>query len=191
MRIALTGGIACGKSAASAIFASLGFSVISTDALAHQVLAAPETAPALREAFGAEIFAPDGTPSRPALAAHVFASAAARARLEAILHPEVHRRWLAACDAAPDRRWLIEIPLLFEKNLETRFDFSVCVHCTLPVQLKRMATRGLTAAQSHARIAAQLPLDEKIRRADCCLFNEGSLAFLELQARRLANQTHR
>jgi dephospho-CoA kinase len=186
MRLALTGGIACGKSTAAAIFAKLGFNVVSADALAHDVLNDPATAPALRATFGNDVFDAAGSPLRPAIAARVFADTAARAALEAILHPEVNRRWLALTNATPDARWLVEIPLLFEKGLEKFFKISVCIRCTQQRQLERMATRGLSTEQALARIAAQLPLDEKVRRANHCISNDGSTAFLEKQIRFLA-----
>ncbi|MDR2512641.1 MAG: dephospho-CoA kinase [Puniceicoccales bacterium] len=181
MRIALTGGIACGKSTAAAFFARQGYPVISTDSLAHEILDSPDVGVRLRERFGAGIFLPGGAIDRSQLGRLVFADAVVRAWLEELVHPEVHRRWQAEADAQPGRAWVVEIPVLFEKKLETLFDFSVCVACAPCTQLDRLALRGLDDGQVQDRLRAQFSIEEKMRRADVCLFNEGSVVFLEQQ----------
>ncbi|MDR2845142.1 MAG: dephospho-CoA kinase [Puniceicoccales bacterium] len=181
MRIALTGGIACGKTTAAAVFAKHGCATLSTDALAHAVLDSAPVAAQLRTRYGTGVFAPDGTVSRRALGEIVFADGTEKDWLENLVHPEVNRRWQARLAAEPGADWLVEIPLLFEKKLETGFDFTVCVHATQETQLRRMASRGWDAQQAQSRLQAQWPLEEKVRRADFCLFNEGSLLFLEQQ----------
>ncbi|MDR3228010.1 MAG: dephospho-CoA kinase [Puniceicoccales bacterium] len=181
MKIALTGGIACGKSTAGTAFAKRGCAVLSADAIAHEVLDSAEVAGELREIFGGDVFLAEGRVNRVALGAAVFSDAGLRRRLEAVVHPRVEARWRAAVAGAPTQTWVIEVPLLFEARLEAGFDAVACVHCSEAVQRGRMAARGLSAAEGALRIAAQWPLAEKMRRAQVCLFNEGALEFLEAQ----------
>ncbi len=189
MRIGLTGGMGCGKTAAVRVFSELGFSTAETDVLVRNLLDAdPEVIAALRERFGPAI-APEGGPvDRKALAATVFADAAALAWLEALLHPRVRAAWTALVDAKPQRVWVVEIPLLFEKNLEKHFDFSVCVTASPAVQLARLAGRGFRADEAKARIDRQMRLSEKVDRADFVITNDGSLAFLRRQIGLLAQK---
>ncbi|MDR2863784.1 MAG: dephospho-CoA kinase [Puniceicoccales bacterium] len=181
MRIALTGGIACGKSTAAALFAKHGCAVISTDAITHEVLNDPAMLAPLGKQFGAGILLPGGSINRRVLSQIVFADPQARAALEALVHPEINRRWRERMERASAPLRLVEIPLLFEKKLEQEFNKSICVHCTRETQLSRMASRGLSAEEAQDRLDAQWPVEEKLRRAHFCLFNEGNLLFLEQQ----------
>lgn len=178
MRIGLTGGIGCGKTAAAAAFGRLGFRVISADRLAHEVLLAPRVLRAIQERWGDEVLLENGLPDRKFIAARVFANPADRAWLESLIHPAVQQAWQSAiADESVD--WLVEIPLLFEKGWEGRFDRTVCLSSTRAHQLERLRERGWTEAELAAREAAQLPLGEKERRASHVLRNDGSLADLE------------
>jgi dephospho-CoA kinase len=87
--------------------------------------------------------------------------------------------------------WIVEIPLLFEKDLEKEFDFTVCVASDPGVQAERLAQRGLPPQEAAQRIARQLPLAQKIERADFVLTNNGSLDFLRDQVLRLTHQLMR
>ncbi|MDR2980972.1 MAG: dephospho-CoA kinase [Puniceicoccales bacterium] len=181
MRIGLTGGIACGKSTVAQLFAKHGAKVVSTDQLAHEILESPAVAPQVRIRFGETVFHADGTVNRPALGKIVFADAGAKKWLEALLHPLVREGWTGQVNASPGALWVVEIPLLFENSLETEFNLTVCVACTQQTQLTRMVKRGLDLKQAQSRLRAQWPLEEKVRRSNCCLFNEGDLLFLERQ----------
>lgn len=181
LRLALTGGIACGKSTAAACFAKKSWLVISTDTLAHEALNAPAAIDALRTRHGNRILNPGGTIDRATLASIIFNNTTEKTWLENLIHPAVNHAWQTQLAENPSRNQLVEIPLLFEKKLETHFDFSVCVHCAQPTQLARMAARGLDTQQANARIQNQLPLEEKMRRANFCLFNEGHPRSLEQQ----------
>lgn len=190
-RIALTGGIACGKSTAAACFAQKGWLVLSADTLAHEALNTPAAINALRTRHGSRILTPGGTIDRAALASIIFNDTTEKTWLENLIHPAVNHAWQTQLAENPTRNRLVEIPLLFEKKLETHFDFSVCVHCTQPTQLARLAARGLNTQQAIARIQNQLPLEEKMRHANFCLFNEGQPRFLEQQINILhARLTH-
>ncbi|MDR1496810.1 MAG: dephospho-CoA kinase [Puniceicoccales bacterium] len=181
MRIALTGGIACGKSTAASFFGKHGCRVISTDALARELMESPPIIEHLRERFGAGIFGADGSVSRHDLGEIIFADKRERLWLENLLHPAINARWIAQVDAGENECWVVEIPLLFEKKLETHFDFSICVHCADSTQMSRMAARGLDAREVECRLRAQWSLEEKMHRATVCLFNEGTPLFLEQQ----------
>jgi dephospho-CoA kinase len=108
--------------------------------------------------------------------------------LEELLHPLVRKSWLASIEQAPDANWLVEIPLLFEKRLETRFDLTVCVSSSPEVVAGRMVARAYTEAQIEQRRKQQMPLEEKIERADYLISNAGSLEFLKQQTTRLIEQ---
>ena len=180
--IGLTGGMGCGKSTAGRMLERRGFRRIDTDEVVRRLLDGdPETAEALREYFGEGIFRPQGGVDRAALAKRVFASQTALGALESILHPRVRTIWEDALRKEPDACWCVEIPLLFEKKLEKHFDFTLCLSASEAVCLARLAAKGFTKDDAHARMARQLPLDEKIRRADYVLSNNGSLEFLETQ----------
>lgn len=182
MKIALTGGIGCGKSTALKAFQKLDFATFSADALGHGILSEPETVAFVVEQFGAAC-APGGEIDRARLAEVVFNDPAARERLEKFMHPRIEAAWCAgaALAEAQGKHCVVEIPLLFEKNLEAGFDKTLCLVCSEAVQLERLEKRGLPREQAKARIAAQMPLEEKMRRADVCLFNDGAPEFLEDQ----------
>lgn len=178
MRIGLTGGIGCGKTAAAAAFGRRGFRIVSADRLAHEALLAPGVLRAIQERWGDEVLLENGLPDRKFIAARVFANAADRLWLESIIHPVVQQAWQAAiADDSAD--WVVEIPLLFEKGWEGRFDRTVCLTASRPRQVERVRERGWTEAELTARESAQMPLAEKERRADHVLRNDGTLAELD------------
>ena len=180
MVIGLTGGIGCGKSAAAACFAEFGFNVVDADLLARQVLQSSECVRALRARWGDACLGPDGSPDRRWIAAKVFAEPAELAFLEAQTHPEVARlRRVAVAD--PSVRHVVEIPLLFEKNLTDGFALIVCVACSETARRERLLKKGLTLEEITRRIDSQMPLEEKVRRANVVIWNDGSLAFLKDQ----------
>lgn len=180
MVIGLTGGIGCGKSTAAAAFAELGFQVVDADQLARQVLASPASVRALVARWGAAALGADGLPDRRWIAAKVFTDPAERAFLEALTHPEVARlRAQAVADTS--QHHVVEIPLLFEKNLAADFDCVICVACSEDVRRNRLLAKGLTPEEITRRIDAQLPMGEKVKRADVVFWNDGDAAFLRAQ----------
>ena len=180
MVIGLTGGIGCGKSAAAACFAEFGFNVVDADQLARQVLESAPCVSQLRARWGDACLGPDGLPDRRWIAEKVFADTAQLAFLEGLTHPEVARlRQLAVLDAK--RHHVVEIPLLFEKNLTPGFDLIACVACSEETRRARLLKKGLTEAEITRRIASQMPLSEKVKRSDVVLWNDGELEFLRAQ----------
>ena len=182
MKIGLTGGIACGKSVVLEMFKEAGWYTLSADALVHELLDHdPEVIEAVISKFGVEVKASDASLNKKAIAKVVFADSQQRVWLEGLLHPLVRKRWTSALDAEPDKNWVVEIPLLFEKKLEKDFDLVVCLSCSRENQLERLQSRGMNEADAEARIASQAPLAEKIEKSDFVLTNTGSLNFLRKQ----------
>lgn len=183
LRIGLTGGIASGKSAAAECFRSFGAEIIDADVLARSVVA--PGLPAYEEIvarFGARVVAPDGSLDRAALGAIVFSDDAARADLNAIVHPWV-RATARAIEAAIEDPYAIVvhvIPLLVETGQARDFDAVVVVDVDPDVQLARlMARNGLDAAQAQARIDAQASRAERLSVATWVIRNDADLAALE------------
>jgi dephospho-CoA kinase len=187
MVLGLTGGIGCGKSAALAVFARLGFNVVDADQLAKSVLVRSDVVARLVARWGQACLGPDGSPDRAWIARQVFGAPAELAFLESILHPEV-ARLRAAAVADPSRHHVVEIPLLFEKALEAQYDCVICVACSDDVRLARLEQRGLPRADASARINSQMPLADKVAKANCVLWNDGDLSALEAQVKRLVSR---
>lgn len=182
MKIGLTGGIACGKSVVLEMFKEAGWHTLSADALVHELLDHdPKVIEAVISKFGVEVKASDVSLNKEAIAQVVFADSLQREWLEGLLHPLVRKRWTSALDAEPDKNWVVEIPLLFEKKLEKDFDLVVCLSSSRENQLERLQSRGMNEADAEARIASQAPLAEKIEKSDFVLTNTGSLNFLRKQ----------
>jgi dephospho-CoA kinase len=167
VRIGLTGPIGCGKSTVAGWLAELGARVIDADVVARDVTppGTPELAAVVAE-FGPGILRDDGSLDRAALGRIVFADPAALARLEAIIHPAVRPRILAAIAAAePDGppAIVIEAIKLVEGGLAALCDEVWLVICDPAEQLDRLAGRGESAADAEARIAAQSGLADRLR----------------------------
>jgi dephospho-CoA kinase len=177
-RVALTGGIATGKSVVRAQFDRLGVPTVDADTLARQAVApGSQGLAAVVRRFGPEVVT-SGALNRKALARIVFADAAARAALEAIIHPIVRAAtdaWFAALDSATMFA-VADIPLLYEVRREVDFDAVVVAACEPATQLQRLRTRdALSEGDARQRLAAQLPIGEKVRRADYVVRTDGSL----------------
>ena len=182
MILGITGGLGCGKSTAVKVFTGYGFKHIDSDILIRErVLTQPGVIAAIRAYFGADAVKADGAVDRAYLATIVFADDPARRWLEELTHPLVFAEWRVLLAASPGARWIVEVPLLFEKHLENWFDFIVCVTCAPTLQLTRLEQRGLTRALAAQRISKQLPLARKIELSDFVLLNDGTPDFLHQQ----------
>ena len=182
MILGVTGGMGCGKSTVSAIIAAAGFRLIDSDELIRTRVLKSEPVKALIAAqWGNSVLNKEGEIDRQALARIVFDRESELAALEAIIHPAVYELWRLEMKTDPAGRWVIEVPLLYEKGLENWFDFTVCVASTLNLQYARLEQRGLPRALAEQRISKQLPLARKIDRSDFVVWNEGSLDFLQSQ----------
>lgn len=178
--IGLTGGVGMGKSTCARFLQELGAAVIDTDDLAREFVQPGQPALAeIRQAFGDSVFTAQGELDRTALAKVVFADAVARRQLEDILHPRIQQAWQTQLEALATTGTpvaVVVIPLLYETAVESRFHAVVCVGCSALEQARRLAARGWTPEESLQRQAAQLPVAEKIRRADFIIWSEGGLA---------------
>ena len=175
----LTGGVGMGKSTAAGFLLSRGVSVVDTDAIACELVRPGE--PALVEienTFGKSIVTTTGELNRVELARRVFADASARQRLEAILHPRIRERWLAQVEIwrqRKERLAFVVIPLLFETEAENQFEKIICVACSGKSQRKRLLARGWSSEQVQQRIAAQIPVEQKMARSQFVVWTEGAL----------------
>jgi dephospho-CoA kinase len=179
----LTGAIAAGKSEALAAFERQGAATLSSDAVAHDMLAGEEMRSKLVERWGEEV-APGGEVDRARIAEIVFEQPGELRWLESELHPRVGAEvasWGAAL--APGRIGVIEVPLLFETSMEDAFDAVVCVVADDEVRRERAAARGQAGLQE--REQRQLSQDEKASRADHVISNDGTVAELEDEVRAL------
>jgi len=183
-KVALTGGIATGKSSVRRRFAHHGVPTVDADILAHAAIA-PGTPGAARviETFGAAVLLPDGDVDRRALGAVVFANEAARRALEAIIHPAVYdaiTAWYATLPPVPVA--VADIPLLYETGRESDFDTVVVTACEPAEQVRRLRERdGLSLEEALQRIEAQLPVAEKARRANHVIRTDGTHAESDAQ----------
>jgi dephospho-CoA kinase len=182
--IGLTGGIASGKSTVGRMLQKMGVPLVDADVLAREVVEPGQAALAkIVQRFGPTVLDATGTLDRKALGAIVFADAAARADLNAITHPEVARlasERLEAIAKSHARVAVYEVPLLFESGLEVLVDETILVAAAPETQLARLMRRDhLDEAAARARIATQMSLDEKRRRATWVIENDTTLEELE------------
>jgi dephospho-CoA kinase len=178
LRLGLTGNIGSGKSTAARLLVARGAALVDADELAREAAGDPEVLARIAAELGPELVE-DGRLDRAATAARVFGDEAARQALNAIVHPWVRRRSdeevRALLERAPPPVILLDIPLLFENGLERGLDGVIVVAADLPARVARVAARsGLREDEVRARDAAQMPLEEKARRADYLLDNSGS-----------------
>jgi dephospho-CoA kinase len=189
MVLGVTGGIATGKSFVAQTFRDLGAVVVSADELAREVVV--PGAPALRqlvERFGTSVLLADGTLNRKALAEIIFADPQARIDLNTIMHPAIAQLSQERLRAlGRDQRLVVyEAPLLFEAGAEGRVDAVLVVIAEERQQVRRLMARDdIGEPAARARIAAQMPLAEKVRRADYLIDNSGTLQHTQLQVRKL------
>jgi len=175
--LGLTGGVGMGKSTAAGFLLQQGARVVDTDELARDLVQPGQPALAeIRHEFGGGVFLPDGSLDRAALAEKVFAAAGRRKKLEAILHPRIRESWLARVEAWRRENCplaVVIIPLLFETQAEAAFDKILCVACSLSSQRDRLRARGWTDEEIGRRVAAQLPVEQKLARSHFVVWSEG------------------
>jgi dephospho-CoA kinase len=181
--IGLTGNVASGKSAVAEWFREWGATIIDADQLVREAQAPGEPLlAAMARRFGDDVLRSDGSLDRDRMRDIMLQDADARAGLNALVHPEVQRRWQRALEAARQRGDLVvvsDIPLLYEVMEPSEFDAVVLVDAPEAVRLDRLVQlRGLDPGEAQALIDAQLPSSVKRPRADYVLDNEGTLADL-------------
>ena len=193
-RIAVTGGIATGKSYVARRFARAGVPLVDADVAAREVVApgTPGLA-AIVSRFGREVLQADGTLDRPRLGDIVFRDASARHDLEAIVHPAVRERIRDFFRGLPDATpfAVADIPLLFETGREKEFDTVIVAACAPETQLARLMSRDkLARADAERRLAAQLPIADKVRRADYVIHTDGTHEQTDATVDQLIAQLH-
>lgn len=184
--IALTGGIACGKSTVADFWRQWGAETLDADRVAHALIAhGGDCVEAVVREFGPRVRSAKGGVDRSLLGSIVFSDSSARERLNALLHPAVIRRMRAWAEKIrrEGKPGVAVVPLLFEVGMEKEWDAIVCVASDEKTMLERLTSRGLTLAEARARIASQWPVREKMARADRVIENNGSLAELEKKCR--------
>jgi len=181
MLVALTGGIAAGKSTVARMFADCGATIVDADGLAREAVAvgSPGLAAVVDE-FGQQVLTPDGALNRPALGKLVFDDESARRRLESIVHPEVARlsteAFATAAREDPGGLIIYDVPLLVEAGRTAEFDAVVVVEASDDERRKRLQNeRGLTAGEAASRLAAQATNEQRRAVADFVVSTENSL----------------
>lgn len=187
--VGLTGGIGSGKSAAAAVFAELGAAVVDVDVIAHE-LTGPNGAAmaAIRAEFTESVVAANGSLDRAAMRQLAFSDAAARKRLEAILHPLIRTESERRCAAATAAYALLVVPLLVEagEGYRRRVARVAVVDCREETQIARaMARSGLTREDAERIIAAQASRAARLAIADDIIDNDGNLLALRRQVEAL------
>src|SRR5216117_3782229 len=186
--IGITGGISTGKSTfCECVRGTLSTAkLFNADQAAHALVEVPEVQQEIRAEFGSGVFSRDGDLNREKLRAIIFGDAIKRCALERILHPRIRRQWRT--EAKRHRNspefFFADIPLLYETGGDTLCDRVVVVACSYKVQLARLTQRmSLKQLEAEQMIRSQMPLEEKIARADHVVWNDGSRAVLMEQAR--------
>jgi dephospho-CoA kinase len=186
LRIGLTGGIGSGKSTVAALLAQHGARVVDADRIAREVVepGTPGLAAVAAE-FGDGVLTPEGALDRPALAGLVFGDPAARARLDAVVHPLVRARAAELVAAAPGDAVVVQdVPLLVETGQAGSFDLVLVVEADVDTRVARLVERGLAAEDARARIASQATDEQRRAVADVVLRNDGDRADLAAQVER-------
>jgi dephospho-CoA kinase len=191
LKLGLTGGIASGKSVVAAILRELGFPVLDADSISHKLMEPGQSAHnEILQAFGADLADSSGRIDRHKLAAIVFADPAKLAELNAILHPRVDQivfnqleEWeKSGVHAAA----FVEAALLIEAGMAARLDGLVVAWSTPEQQLERLRARGMSETEARRRMAVQLPIEEKLKRAKYTINCSGTLDETRAQVMDLA-----
>jgi dephospho-CoA kinase len=196
LKLGLTGGIASGKSAVAAILRELGFPVLDADSISHKLMERGQAAhDEILQAFGADLADASGRIDRHKLAAIVFADPSKLAKLNSILHPRVDRIIFDQLDtwqkSGAHSAAFVEAALLIEAGMAPRLDGLVVAWCAPEQQLERLRARGMSEIEARRRMAAQLPIDEKLKHATYTINCSGTLEETRAQVQALAAKLHK
>lgn len=191
--VGLTGGMGTGKSRVAQLFQNAGVPVIDADQISrHLTQVGSEAISEIRQAFGPDVVLPDGGLNRKHLGELVFREPNKLSQLEKILHPRIQK---AVQQKRADLQHqghafaVYDVPLLYEKKLEEQFDLIIVVTADHALQIQRVQNRdGLSVSEIERRLKAQLPLAEKVAKADYVIDNNGTLEQLEAQVRNLITE---
>ena len=189
MVVGLTGNFGSGKSTVLEFFRQLGARTIDSDQTVAKIYASDDGfKEALRLEFGSGVFDAEGGVIREKLGKMAFSSTEKLAWLEGELHPRVKRMRQNLIKEAPQALWVVEIPLLFEKNLDSDMDYSISVIANYSLRVDRLKNRGFSPEAVAARNSKQLPQAHKVSRANFVILNDGSREFLKKQVIHLYRQ---
>jgi dephospho-CoA kinase len=187
LRVGLTGNVGAGKTTTVSLFASWGATVIDTDVLAREVVAAGTPALArIRDLWGDDVIADSGDLDRATMRRIVFSDPGARERLEDVLHPAILSRYRELCAEAEtrgDRIVIGVVPLLYEVGMEEEFDVVLLIDAPIEQRIERLVSkRGLSPEEARSIAAAQMPAEEKRARAALIIDNDSDITTLERRA---------
>jgi len=183
MKVGLTGGIGCGKSAATALFAALGVPIIDADIAARTVVEPGSVGlAAIEQRFGSEVLSDDGSLNRQQLRKQIFTNEAARKELEAILHPLIRKQMWQQVEQLHSPYCILDIPLLFETKQDELMDRVVVIDCPEKIQIERICQRdSISKAEAVAIIKTQISRDQRLAGAHDIIENKASLVELKQQ----------
>jgi dephospho-CoA kinase len=191
LKLGITGGIGCGKSEVCRLLEQAGIPIIHADLVARDMMEIhAEIKSPIKQAFGDDIYLHDGKLDRKRLAEIIFNDEQAKLQINEIVHPHVieyQKKELEKLERSGKYKFAgVEAALIFEAGTEGQFDVIVVVAASEKTVIRRLMKRdGLSRAAIKKRIAAQMPLSEKIKRADIVVHNDGSLDELNHEVKRL------
>jgi dephospho-CoA kinase len=173
LKVALTGNFGSGKSFILGVFKGLGAFCVDADEIVAGLLCQPDVLAMIKEAAGEEVFE-GGNLVKKRLADRVFSNPELRRKIEGIIHPLVIERIETLLAGSSARVAVVEVPLLFEKGLEGMFDRTITVCAGEELAVKRLGLHGISPEEAKRRIAAQMPVQEKMKRSDYVILNDGT-----------------
>jgi dephospho-CoA kinase len=180
--VGLTGGIASGKSTALRQFEKQHWSVLSADNLSSEILMDdPRVRMKILQRWGRHVLDDRGSIDKSALARIVFRKESERSWIGELLHPIIRSKWISFVQSCPSPKCMIELPLLFENNLQSQFNCTLSTFAPSSMMLKRLDARGLSREEAEARIGSQWPVSKKADLADYVIWGGGSKEFLQHQ----------
>jgi dephospho-CoA kinase len=175
--VGLTGNYGTGKSTVLSMFKKLGVITLDTDRVVESLLTEKDILKKIRGLLGEKVFYKNGSLNKKKVADLVFKDAVLRHSLEDILHPLVFERINFYLDEinGKDKVIIIAVPLLYERGYEDRFDRTITVHTKKEIALDRLKEDGITRKEALLRLKAQLPINEKVKRSDFVIDNNGAI----------------
>jgi dephospho-CoA kinase len=172
--VGLTGNFGMGKSSVLETFGELGAFTVDADEIVHDLLEEPDVLKKLRPVLGDDVFAKDGTLDREKVSAKVFDNEDLRHAMEDVLHPLVFDRVEKMVKEADPKVAVVEATLIFERGHEGRFDRVVTVYTAPDIAIARLEEQGVPREDSAKRLMSQMPIEEKVERANYSIDNSGS-----------------
>lgn len=191
-KVGITGGIGTGKSLVSNILRELGITVISADEIVRELQKDPYYLQKIREIFGDDVFEEDNL-NRKKLAKIIFSDSDARRKLENLLHPPVLEEIKKRLEELKEKDIIaVEVPLLFEVGIEDWFDEIWVVYAPFEIQLERIINRDkISKEDAIARIRAQIPIEEKVKKADFVIYNDKDIESTKNQIKERVSTIYR